>query len=166
MNEIGPKIEKRRTELGMSRAELGAGIGVSAQTVFNVERDPTYNLGTRLLRRLEEVLLVEFTIIMTKEKAMAERITMGNDELILHIRKHHSCEYENPYLGKRIWEWIEAHADGHQLPHRHDAPWGKDIEAVSAKNLPGSGVHFNFRLDALPGLFRFLAQLATEGPKG
>ena len=150
----------------MSRAELGESIGVSAQTIFNLERNPDYNLGTRLLRRLEESLQVEFTISITEELNMSERITMGNDELILHIRKHYECGYDNPYLGRRIWEWIEEHADGNQHEHSHPAPWGDDIEAVDRFNLPKSSVHFDFRLTALPGLYRFLAQLATEGPKG
>jgi transcriptional regulator with XRE-family HTH domain len=162
MKHIGSLIEQRRLLLGMSRVDLARAAGVSPQTVLNVERDPTYNLSRTLLSALGSALGVEFTVHMVERAAMNERIVLGNDELILHIRKHYSCAYQNPYLGRRIWEWIEAHADGRQLDGRHIAPWAGQGAAVSSTGLPGSGVHFDLRLDALPGLYRFLRQLATS----
>lgn len=162
MKRVGKMIEERRLLLGLSRPDLAKLAGVSPQTILNVERDPSYNLGLRLLRDLGTALGVEFTIHMTEKRTMNERIVMGNDELILHIRKHYDCRYQNPYLGRRIWEWLDAHADGRQLDGRHPAPWGKDGPAVSATGLPRDGVHFDFRLAALPELYRFLGQLATS----
>ncbi len=53
MNHIGELIEARRGQLGLSRLQLASRLGVSSQTVLNLERDPTYNLGTSLLHRLD-----------------------------------------------------------------------------------------------------------------
>ncbi len=62
MNDIGKVIEKIRTRQGLSRGELAHHLGVTVQTVLNLEGDPDYNLGTRLLRRLDEALGGEFHI--------------------------------------------------------------------------------------------------------
>jgi transcriptional regulator with XRE-family HTH domain len=162
MNHIGMSIEAHRRSLGLSRDDLAQRLGVTAQTVLNLERDERYNLGTRLLRQLEEALNVEFTISIKEVKTMNEHIQMGNDEFILHIRKNYTCSLKNPELGRRIWEWLRDNAEGKQIGGQKTAHWGEGIEAVSATNLPGSATQFEFRLDALPALFRFLGQLGQN----
>jgi transcriptional regulator with XRE-family HTH domain len=107
MNHIGGLIESRRRHIGISRFQLASRMGVSSQTVLNLERDATYNLGTSLLRRLEEALHVTFDITMKERRTMGTRITMGNDEFILYIRKNHPhCATSNDQLGKCIWQGI------------------------------------------------------------
>lgn len=166
MNPIGQEIEDRRRRLGMSRADLARQLDVTSQTVLNLERNPDYNLGTRLLRRLESALGVEFTLTMTENDPMNDRIKMGNDEFILHIRKHYNCDIANPQLGRRIWEWLRDNADGEKAKGQPPAMWGDGIPAVGPTRLPGSATQFEFRLDALPELFRFLRQLGTGAAAG
>jgi transcriptional regulator with XRE-family HTH domain len=165
LEPIGVRIKERRSKLGLTRDALGARVGVTGQTIFNLEQDPTYNLGTRLLHRLGEELGVEFQITMKEKATMKKRIRMGNDELILHIRKHYECPSDNPALGKKIWEWLDNHAHARQLPHAYRAPYmiglaaGEKIPAVSGTGLPQGSVMFEFDLEALPELYEFLSEL-------
>lgn len=166
MNDIGEIIERRRRLLGLSRAELAAALGVSAQTVLNVERDRSYNLGTRLLRLIEDALGVEFHVAMKEKTTMTDRITMGNDEFILYIRKNYDCDIANPQLGRRIWVWLRDNASGEQVSEQRPALWGSTIAAVDRVGLPGSATQFEFERDALPALYRFLDQLGSGGADG
>jgi len=160
VNHVGALIEDRRRALGLSRRDLAERIGVSKQTILNLERDQTYNIGTRMLRELEGALDAEFTIALKKKKtAMGETIHMGNDEFILHIRKQYDCDLSNPQLGRRIWRWLRDNADGEQVSGQVTAAWGDGIAAVRWNKLPGTATQFRFRLDALPALYRFLGQL-------
>src|ERR1035438_8587 len=110
MFHIGGLIESRRRHLGLSRLQLASRLGISSQTVLNLERDPTYNLGTSLMRRLEEALHVNFDLTMRERRTMSTKITMGNDEFILYIRNNYpDCPTSNHQLGKDIWEWIDEH---------------------------------------------------------
>lgn len=162
MNHIGNLIEKQRCKLGLTRETLGKRLGVTGQTILNIETDPDYNLGTRLLRRLEDALGVTFTIhmddITSREATVNDRIRMGNDEFILHIRKHYRCDTRNPQLGRRIWVWLRDNADGEQVSGQLECLWGQE-RGVGERQLPGSATQFEFRLDALPDLYRFLGQL-------
>jgi hypothetical protein len=118
-----------------------------------------------MLRLLEDVLQVEFTIIIKEKEMTMNRIRMGNDELILHIRKHYNCTLDNPTLGRRIWKWLEENAEGEQQKSFYEAPWmlkipeDQNFPAVSAKGLPKGGVMFEFNITALPCLYIFLAEL-------
>lgn len=165
---IGERIKERRLKLGLTRDVVGARVGVTGQTILNLEQDPDYNLGTRLLRRIGEVLGVEFTINMKEKAHMNKRIRMGNDELILHIRKHYLCATDNPTLGRLIWEWLDGHANAEQLPHAYAAPYmlglsaGAKLPAVSATGLPRGSVMFEFDISALAGLYELLAELGGQ----
>src|SRR4051794_17176603 len=124
MNDVGKLIEEQRRRRGLSRGELAQRIGVSVQTVLNLERGPDYNLGTRLLRRIEAALGGEFRIEFM-EGVMNERVTMGNDEFVLYIRKKKdNCPLTNDQLGRRIWIWIRDNADGEKLVEDQPARWG------------------------------------------
>ncbi len=170
MSTIGERIKERRVLRGMTRDELGRLVGVTSQTILNLEQDPEYNLGTRLLRRLGGALSVEFTIQMkeigmttTDAESLSDRITMGNDEFILHLRKHYSSSMKNPQIGKRVWQWLRDNADGQKLDGEPTCIWGRDPAAVGETRLPVSATQFSFRTDALPDLYRFLGHLGTSG---
>lgn len=164
MNRVGLLIEERRCHLGMSRQDLADAIGVSAQTILNVERDPDYNLGTSLLRRLESALRVEFNILMKEDVIVNDRIRMGNDEFILHIRKHYPSRWSNDQLGKRIWVFLRDHAEGQKVAEDVPCKWNTMIRSRAPDALPVTAAHFEFRADALPAIFRFLRELAERQP--
>ena len=92
---------------------------------------------------------------------MAERIRMGNDEFILHIRKHYACDIRNPQLGDRIARWLRENADGVVVRENQPAVWGEQIAACGELNLPRTSAVLEFRRDALPDLYAFLEDLAT-----
>ena len=164
MKPVGPLIEKRRLLLGLSRAELGRRLGISSQTVLNVERDPSYNLGTSLLQRLENALNVTFDIIM-KERPMSTIIQMGNDEFILYIRKSHpNCSTTNDQLGKRIWQWLrEQDATAVKAGSGDAEPclWGDAGTHVGDTRLPQKATQFRFERGLLPALYDLLDQLGS-----
>jgi transcriptional regulator with XRE-family HTH domain len=164
MNHIGELIESRRRQLGLSRLQLASRLGVSSQTVLNLERDPAYNLGTSLLRRLEEALNVTFDVTM-KEGTMSTSIQMGNDEFILYIRKSHpNCATSNDQLGKRIWEWIKEHdatatkaGSGEAVP----CMWGDTGAHLGETKLPYKATQFRFERSLLPSLYDLLDALGS-----
>jgi len=163
MNPIGELIESRRRQLGLSRLQLASRLGVSSQTVLNFERDPTYNLGTSLLRRLEGALNVTFDLTM-KEEAMTTSIQMGNDEFILYIRKNHpDCATSNDDLGKRIWKWIkESDATAEEVSNGAvPCIWGKTAAYLGETKLPQSATQFQFERSLLPSLYDLLDSLGT-----
>ena len=163
MNPIGELIESRRRQLGLSRLQLASRLGVSNQTVLNFERDPTYNLGTSLLRRLEGALNVTFDLTM-KEEAMTTSIQMGNDEFILYIRKNHpDCATSNDALGKRIWKWTKESAATAEEVSNGAVPciWGKTAAYLGETKLPQSATQFQFERSLLPSLYDLLDSLGT-----
>lgn len=164
MNQIGELIESRRGQLGLSRLQLASRLGVSTQTVLNLERDATYNLGTSILRRLEGALNVTFDITM-KERPMSTSIQMGNDEFILYIRKNHpTCAKSNDLLGKRIWEWIEKRdATAKQVGDGKSVPcfWGDTGAHMGETKLPKTATQFQFERSLLPSLYDLLDALGS-----
>jgi transcriptional regulator with XRE-family HTH domain len=161
MDGIGPQIEAVRKRRVWSRELLAEKLGVTSQTVFNLERVPTYNLTTSMMRRLELVLQVRFTITMTEEISdMAmPRIIMGSDEMILMIRKHNAtCGRGNRDLGKRIWEWLESR--GGRIA-QEDAPsyWGDQGAFIDEMKLPKTAAQIEFDAYLLPPLYDFLMSL-------
>jgi len=164
VNHIGELIEARRGQLGLSRLQLASRLGVSSQTVLNLERDPTYNLGTSLLRRLEEALHVTFDITM-KEETMSTSIQMGNDEFILYIRKNHpNCAKSNDDLGKRIWEWIKkCDATAVKAGNGDAVPciWGDTAAHIGETKLPYKATQFRFERSLLPPLYDLLDALGS-----
>jgi transcriptional regulator with XRE-family HTH domain len=164
MNDIGELIESRRRQLGLSRLQLASRLGVSNQTVLNLERDPTYNLGTSLLRRLEGALNVTFDITM-KEETMSTSIQMGNDEFILYIRKNYrNCATSNVDLGKRIWTWIkERDATAAKVGKEEAVPciWGDTAANIGETKLPIWATQFQFERSLLPSLYDLLDALGS-----
>ena len=164
MNHIGELIEARRGQLGLSRLHFASRLGVSSQTVLNLERDPTYNLGTSLLRRLEEALHVTFDITM-KEECMSTSIQMGNDEFILYIRKNYpNCATSNVDLGKRIWAWIKERDAAAAKVGKEEAVaciWGDTAANIGETKLPIWATQFRFERTLLPSLYEHLDALGT-----
>ncbi len=166
MNRIGIVIEERRRHLGLSREALAQQIEMTAQTVLSLERDPDYNIGTRLLLRLEQALRVEFLISMKEDVIVDDRIRMGNDELILHLRAHHPNGWSNDQLGKRIWAFLRDHADGAKVAENVPSVWATSSLGRSRARdaLPLTAAHIEFSVAALPALYRFLRELAKRPP--
>jgi transcriptional regulator with XRE-family HTH domain len=164
MHHIGALIEARRGQLGLSRLQLASRLGVSSQTVLNLERDPTYNLGTGLLRRLEGALNVTFNLTM-KEGTMSTTIQMGNDEFILYIRKNYpDCAASNVDLGKKIWTWIEKRdATAKQVDEGKSVPclWGDTGANLGETKLPKTATQFHFERSLLPSLYELLDALGS-----
>jgi transcriptional regulator with XRE-family HTH domain len=165
MDDLGEMIESRRRHLGLSRLQLAGRLGVSSQTVLNLETDPNYNLGTSLLRRLEEALEITFTITMMERRAMNTKITMGNDEFILYIRKIHTyCTTSNDRLGRLIWEWIEKRdATAKQLNDGKSMPcsWTDTGAHIGETKLPKTATQFEFERNLLPELYDHLDALGS-----
>lgn len=165
MNWLGPEIEKQRLALGLSRAELAKRSGVSAQTILNVERDPTYNLNVRLLDSLADALNVQFEIII-KEQTMTTGITMGNDEFILYVRKNYpECSITNDQLGKRIWTWIRDQDPSATKAGTGDAVpclWGDSAQNLGERSLPTTATQFSFDRGILPALYDLLDNLGRQ----
>jgi transcriptional regulator with XRE-family HTH domain len=165
MIHIGGLIESRRRHLGLSRLQLASRLGVSSQTVLNLERDPTYNLGTSLLQRLEQALQVTFDITMKEQRIMSTRIQMGNDEFILYIRKNHpSCATSNDRLGSRIWKWIYgSDPTAEQVGGGESVPcfWGATAANIDETKLPKTATQFQFERRLLPELYDHLDALGS-----
>lgn len=159
VNRIGQLIESRRRHLGLSRLQLANRLGVSSQTVLNLERDPTYNLGTGLLRLMEEKLHVTFEVSMKERRKMSTTITMGNDEFILFIRKNHpNCATSNDQLGKLIWKWIKDHDAMAEQLNEDKCLWGE----IGETKLPKTAMQFRFERKVLPELYEHLFELGSR----
>ncbi len=159
MDWIGPKIEAVRKRRGWSRERLAAELGVTSQTIFNLERVDAYNLTTQMMRRLEQVLRIRFTISMEDTGMDEARMTLGNDEMILFIRKHKpSCVLGNQALGKKIWEWLRERGG---LKVAEDLPsyWGDRGDFIGEFKLPQTAAQIEFDRSVLPDLFAFLMSL-------
>jgi len=163
LDDVGKLIEEVRSRRGISRGELALHLGVTVQTILNLERDPTYNLGTRIMRQLETALSGEFHITFTEGTNMNDRIRMGNDELILYLRKNHDSGLTNDQLGRRIWVWLRDNADGVKVVEDQPCRWGSVGAFIGERALPKTATQFEFRATAIPDLFRFLGQLG-QGP--
>jgi hypothetical protein len=96
---------------------------------------------------------------------MEDFIEMGNDELILYIRKHHpDCNINNQTLGRQIFQWLENHAEARQVPGRYDQPcyWGNEGPFISPTRLPYQASAFCFRRSMLPDLYTELDRLGER----
>jgi len=162
LKDIGKLIEGVRSRRGLSRGELARHLGVTVQTILNLERDPNYNLGVRLMRQIEVALRGEFQITFTEAEDMNDRIRLGNDELILYVRKNHDCALTNDQLGRRIWGWLRENASGEKLEENQPCRWGAVGGFIGERALPKTATQFEFRASALPDLYQFLNQLGQE----
>ena len=165
MVHIGRLIESRRRHLALSRLQLASRLGVSSQTVLNLERDPTYNVGTSLLRRLEQALQVTFDITMKEQRTMSSRIQMGNDEFILYIRKNYpNCATSNDRLGRLIWEWIQGcDPTAEKVGGGESVPcfWGATAANIDETKLPKTATQFRFERELLRKLYDHLDALGS-----
>lgn len=86
------------------------------------------------------------------------KITMGNDEFILYIRKKYpECSITNDNLGKKIWQWIKEHdSTAEKVKSNLPAYWGKTGSFIDALKLPKTADQFAFKRNLLPELFDFL----------
>lgn len=93
---------------------------------------------------------------------MNHRITMGNDEFILYIRKWHpECRTTTKQLGKEIWMWLrnrKAQKLNEQPQHTY---WDKS-EKVNKKMLPEHATQFKFDRSLLPKLYGYLDELGSK----
>ncbi|KAA6330983.1 hypothetical protein EZS27_020373 [termite gut metagenome] len=89
-----------------------------------------------------------------------EKITMGNDELILYIRKQHpNCSHNTAYLGREIWEWIRDNANGKKTEENMPCLWGNNANNVGANDLPATATQFEFDRNKLSDLYDKLDSL-------
>lgn len=97
---------------------------------------------------------------------MAERITMGNDEFILYIRKSYpSCSVTNNQLGKRIWAWVQAQDPGASKAGAGDSIaclWGDSAQNLGELALPVTATQLSFDRDILPALYDLLDSLGGQ----
>jgi transcriptional regulator with XRE-family HTH domain len=165
MNAVGPLIEKRRRELGLSRSVVAERLGVTEQTLLNVERAANYNVGTEMLRRLEAVLDADFNMSLVPRRKTMSTIQFGNDEAILHIRKTHpKCSLTTDAIGKRVWQFLRAQPGANARKVVEDEPcmWGANASNIDEMKLPKTAAQFVFERPVLPDLFDFLDRLGSE----
>jgi len=90
------------------------------------------------------------------------KITMGNDEFILYIRKQHpDCTTPNPTLGRQVWDWLQQADPTAQLIGRTASYWGDTGDFVTATQLPETATQFTFDRAVLPELYTYLDTLGT-----
>lgn len=104
--------------------------------------------------------------IPLEELTMATDITLGNDELILYIRKNHpGCSITNDQLGKRIWTWIRDQ-DPSASKAGAGAPvpclWGSSAQHLGERALPLTATQLSFARDLLPSLYDLLDDLGQQ----
>ena len=67
--EIGPKIKRLRTQLGLTQEELGAKVGVQKAAIYKYENGLVVNLKRSILEKLALVLDTTPTYLMGMEDA-------------------------------------------------------------------------------------------------
>lgn len=93
---------------------------------------------------------------------MKNRITMGNDEFILYIRKNYNCSLTNDRLGRMIGKWILENSKGISKRNdiEHDIPclWQQNIRAKKTygTRLPRTASQITFNRNILPKLYDYL----------
>jgi hypothetical protein len=90
------------------------------------------------------------------------RITMGNDEFILYIRKWHpNCKISTPQLGKSIWIWLRDKGAIKLKEQPQHTYWVK-AEKVEIEMLPEHATQFEFKRSLLPELYTYLDELGRK----
>ena len=93
---------------------------------------------------------------------MISKIIMGNDELILYIRKKTAiCNLKNDHLGRLIWEWVR---DRGAIKTEEDKPchWGGSTKNTDDFGLPKTAAQFEFDRILLPELYNYLDELSIQ----
>lgn len=88
-------------------------------------------------------------------------IDMGNDELILYIRKHNTaCIKSTADLGDKIWEWIKRNEpNAIKVAQSQACRWGNTGSFIASDDLPKTASQFRFDRAILPSLYDFLDTL-------
>lgn len=93
---------------------------------------------------------------------MNTKITMGNDEFILYIRKWHSkCETITSQLGKEIWVWLKTKG-AVKSPKKPNCSYWDKSDKVNKDMLPKHATQFEFDRSLLPNLYDYLDYIANK----
>ena len=158
MNSINAKLEVIRKKRNLSRKELAKRIGVSEQTIFNIERDPAYNYGVDLLKRLEIALVVAIEITI-KEHEMNQTINISSAHLIHHFRENNpASQIGNLELGRKISDKMRENGVD---PYDWDVKviWPVKKPEVSEFCLPKTSAKYKIPVSLLPDLYTFLESI-------
>lgn len=117
------------------------------------------NWKTKSKKMSNRIFITKSTI--KKEKNMETKITMGNDEFILYIRKKTSnCSFSNDQLGKMIWIWLRDRGASKTEEDRN-SEWGKDADNINKDGLPKTATQFEFDREMLPDVYNYLDEIAN-----
>jgi len=85
-------------------------------------------------------------------------MNIGNDELILHIRKNYkNCQISNAQLGKLINEWITKNiTEARIIEHKKPCYWN-DLQS----DLPKTSAEYGFPKKDLSALYNQLDVIAN-----
>lgn len=91
-------------------------------------------------------------------------IRIGNDELILYIRKNYKlCEKTNDRLGKMIWEWLKnEYPESEKVAEDQPCAWGDTPNITSPITLPKTAAQFRISREILPALYEQLEIIAES----
>ncbi|MBN2240327.1 MAG: hypothetical protein JW712_11190 [Dehalococcoidales bacterium] len=89
-------------------------------------------------------------------------IVIGNDELILYVRKHNpTCKLHNDELEQKISGQIKSlDPDARIVQEGKASYWDLHGVSVSRDKLPMTTNQFEFNRDILPKLYDFLDQVS------
>lgn len=97
---------------------------------------------------------------------MKTKITMGNDEFILYIRKNYNCSLTNDRIGRMVWKWIHENSKGidKEKDIKHNIPclWQKHKTKTYGIGLPQTASQITFNRKLLPKLYGFLDELGQN----
>jgi len=90
-------------------------------------------------------------------------LNIGNDELILHIRKNYkNCDIANAQIGKQVWQWLQEHDPSSEILSRdQQCEWGDSPEITSEVTLPKTATQFRISRGVLPQLYEQLGIIAN-----
>lgn len=91
---------------------------------------------------------------------MSDEITIGNDDLILYIRKRHpQCKLRNNDIGRKTWTFMRKELGAKKKKSQKVIwDWGK---GTTAEKLPKTAHQFELDRSGLPQLYEFLDQLGS-----
>lgn len=97
---------------------------------------------------------------------MKAKITMGNDEFILYIRKNYNCSLTNDRIGRMVWKWIRENSKGidKEKDIKHNIPclWQTHKIKTYGVGLPRTASQITFNRKLLPKLYGFLDELGQN----
>ncbi len=92
---------------------------------------------------------------------MSDKIIIGNDDLILYIRKRHKgCKLKNNDIGRKTWAFMRKELGTKKRGSQKVIwDWGK---GTTAEKLPKTAHQFELDPDRLPELYRYLDELGAN----